>query len=697
MIKTIKRLLILVLSLSCSLNLPVIALGDNYSCKDIEIIFARGSGQKINDIDSQLLKHYLTSDLSRTFISYNFYELGEDPDSIYKYPAISVDNFFVSAGAFLSGGDAYAFGESVKTGSLELKNRIDTVSRRCLNTRFILVGYSQGATVITTSLNQISPTKILYVATLGDPKLRLPEGYGSNPPACRGINLSEYRAHVPDCRVFEGSLRGLYPYRPYNYYNIVGAWCNQSDFVCGSEVNTSAIDIFDLEKTSKNLIHGHVDYTQNGSYSQISSKIMQKLKSPFKHKFEDNTSFNKRDTVILFDSTGSMSNLIGNYKSEALKLARSSLSHNGRIALYEYRDLNTSDPNTEFAYRKLCDFSCNLSDFKAKLDNIRVDGGGDLRESALYAMKQSMQELNWRNGATKSLILITDAPFHNPDLDGTTIEDVVKISLSIDPVNIFIVSPSSNNPDFNRLSELTNGKFFNNISDIPLSSNFILRRPSLSLNRESYEGYLGEEFYFEAVTDSEHIDHFEWDLDADGIFELSTITPSVSKIYQQATSGFIQVKIVDQNQYTNTMSARLSVKTLATESPENLNSTSNPAEQSEPSVSDLILMHNPDRSVSLSFQYGAHTTYAIINLNDGLFKITNATNLKIKDLDNLENIEVTITPISNIGKRGIPVTTKLKNKFYLGTTSQSFTMISQTRSETLPKTLKIKAPNAGVR
>ncbi len=52
---------------------------------------------------------------------------------------------------------------------------------------------------------------------------------------------------------------------------------------------------------------------------------------------------------------------------------------------------------------------------------------------------------------------------------------------------------------------------------------------------------------------------YDWDLDADGVFELQTSTPVVQKIYQAPLSGYIQVRVIDQNNYSSTMSARLKV------------------------------------------------------------------------------------------------------------------------------------------
>ena len=86
------------------------------------------------------------------------------------------------------------------------------------------------------------------------------------------------------------------------------------------------------------------------------------------------------DTAIVIDSTGSMRGLINKYKSEALRLTKETLDSGGRVALYDYRDLNDN-----YAPKEHCNFlTCDLETVENALDNLEVGGGGgDTPESLL--------------------------------------------------------------------------------------------------------------------------------------------------------------------------------------------------------------------------------------------------------------------------------------------------------------------------
>ena len=68
-----------------------------------------------------------------------------------------------------------------------------------------------------------------------------------------------------------------------------------------------------------------------------------------------------------------------------------------------------------------------------------------------------MRELNWKIGANKSLVVLTDADYHNPDRDGITEADVVTLSKSIDPVNFYILTTPEMASSYTSLATQTNG------------------------------------------------------------------------------------------------------------------------------------------------------------------------------------------------------------------------------------------------
>lgn len=440
----VRKLVLAVVVVSTYLLTPVGYIYNTHaiSCPDMKIIFARGSGQErwIGQ-DFINFKDELTEKLKLTSLKYDFLDL--------DYPAIGVADILVLFSTFVSGGEAYGFGESVDLG---VKKLISEVSS-CSATKFIIAGYSQGAMVVSKAIQIINPEKIIYAATFGDPKIYLPEGAGLIPSACNGKNLSNYRIYVPDCRVYEGLLGGYNPYQPDGYADKLGTWCNHTDIFCSTHFS----------------VKSHTSYVADGLYADASKVIFDKITKAFGIL---NNHVSLHDTAILIDSTGSMDGLIEDYKTEALNLAEKTLASGGRVALFDYRDLDDPYEVTEH-----CNFeNCTLESFKTGLDEIVVEGGGDVPESLLSSGFNMMKRLNWKHGSTKSVVVLTDADYHEPDLDGTTFADVVALSKSIDPVNFYIITPEETMDFYNDLANATGGAVVNSASDLSLLTNEIMTR-----------------------------------------------------------------------------------------------------------------------------------------------------------------------------------------------------------------------------
>lgn len=413
-------------------------------CKDLKIIFVRGSGESYQTSESYTAwRDTISAKLATTSLTYDFIDL--------DYPAVPVglDHFTTSLGALVSGGDSYEFGDSVNNGSTKLISLVN--HEPCKNTKFILGGYSQGAMVVSKSLPILNSDRIIYAATFGDPKIYLPEGYGLFPDACKNQNLSNYRMYVPDCFAYKGLLGSYEPYQPTAYLDKLGTWCNKADIFCSSHFNAD----------------NHTAYVSDQLYEDASRVIFAKISNYF---HLETRTISPHDTAILIDSTGSMSDLIDSYKKEALRLAAETLESGGRVALYDYRDLK--DPYEPVEH---CNFdTCTLDSFTAGLAEITTENGGDAPESLLSASLHIMKKLNWRYGATKSVVVLTDAGYHNPDLDGTTFDDVVSLSHSIDPVNFYIITDGYT--DSTSLATATDGLAITDPANFSPSTDRIMER-----------------------------------------------------------------------------------------------------------------------------------------------------------------------------------------------------------------------------
>lgn len=680
--------------MSCGFNLisiPSFAQSGDQSnnCDDVRFIFARGSGETINGPSMTAWREEIISAIGETTadFSYSFYELGSQPQDDYQYPAVAVSDslggYINLVGAYFSGGEAFQFGASVEEGINELRTYVASVSESCSQTKFVLGGYSQGAMVLSASLSSLDATKIVYVSTFGDPKLYLPEGKPTflgiipkTPDACLGLNLSSYRISVPDCRAYEGVLGSYRPYQPGAYAGKLGTWCNEKDIMCSSGASIS----------------DHTAYASSNLYRDAASVIARKLSRAFPNRvhWADALKNAKHNVAFVIDTTFSMSSMIDKYKTEAKKLAARVESDGGSVAMFEYRDLNEG-----FQTRQLCDFSCGLDELNSQIDSLVTKGGGsDIIESALSALLTAMNSLDWQPGATKSIILLTDAGYHIPDYDGTTFADVVQRSLEIDPVNIFVVTSekSSSNPHLQNLADATSGQVFAlGRTEPSITTEVILNRPVARLALSSYAGQVGDELYFDASASysaNSEIVRYDWDLDGDGDFELADSGSTISYVYNQETSHIIQVRVVDSLGSVSTMSAQVSI-------------TSEPVML--PIITNLEATPQPDDSILVTFESSGEKALLVTGeLVRGFVEIKNsAGSFTMHEVP--EDLAVTLIPYSAAGERGladsilIPATGNELPVPEVPKTPEAPKAPETTENEKFPETPEIpKAPNTGL-
>jgi hypothetical protein len=117
-----------------------------------------------------------------------------------------------------------------------------------------------------------------------------------------------------------------------------------------------------------------------------------------------------------------------------------------------------------------------LEIFQNELEQIITDGGGDEPESLLSASLKVMSSLNWKIGSTKSLVVLTDGGYLAPDRDGVAIADVIRLSKSIDPVNIYVITTHPEAEQFLNITEPTGGKTVTNFDELSLLTDYIMER-----------------------------------------------------------------------------------------------------------------------------------------------------------------------------------------------------------------------------
>ncbi len=414
------------------------------SCPSLRIVFARGSGgERWHDANYLSFKTAIETKLATVNLTYEFIDL--------DYPAVGVgiNRLGTTVGALVGAGNAYEFGNSVKAGIRNLNKLVN--SDACPNTKYVIGGYSQGAMVISKALPNLNPSKIIYAATFGDPWIYLPEGAGIMPAACKGKKLSDYRKYVPDCHAYKGLLGANVPYRTEALAGKVGTWCNKRDIFCSSHVNVS----------------DHLGYIADDLYNDASKLIFDKITRTFGL---SNQISSPHDTAILIDVSGS-TRLFDQYQGSLFAIVDETFLAGGRVAFYSYRG------SFDGGLVKYCDFnSCTPASIKVVFDQIRELYGGNCDNTLLDASFRTMSELDWKQGSTKSLVVLTEGNFLSPDRAGMSLDRVVKLSKRIDPVNFYIITKSELTEEYTELATQTNGMVVGDVEGASKLAEYIAAR-----------------------------------------------------------------------------------------------------------------------------------------------------------------------------------------------------------------------------
>jgi len=146
----------------------------------------------------------------------------------------------------------------------------------------------------------------------------------------------------------------------------------------------------------------------------------------------------KVDLVFAIDTTASM----GPYIAEAVAAANDVIDGlsgtNYRVGVVDYKD-GSNCTN----YRAVIDlpFSTSRTDIVAALSRLRskVFGGCDFPEDVLSGVQLAI-DFPWRDGVNKAIIVMGDAPGHDPEpSSGLTLASVIAAALAVDPAIVYPV------------------------------------------------------------------------------------------------------------------------------------------------------------------------------------------------------------------------------------------------------------------
>lgn len=124
------------------------------------------------------------------------------------------------------------------------------------------------------------------------------------------------------------------------------------------------------------------------------------------------------DVVFVFDSTGSMGEIILETKTRIRQLMKvvTYLVPDARLGLVTYRDLKKFDLDDYEYTTKGTSLTKDVKPLERFLRNVQAYGGGDIPEAVKEALDAAMHA-NWNQGAKRVIILFGDAP-PRPENDG---------------------------------------------------------------------------------------------------------------------------------------------------------------------------------------------------------------------------------------------------------------------------------------
>ncbi len=127
------------------------------------------------------------------------------------------------------------------------------------------------------------------------------------------------------------------------------------------------------------------------------------------------------DFSFVIDTTGSMWDDIGAVQANANQIIDCirATGVDYRFSIVAYRD--TWDV---YIARMVQEFTADTAQIISSLNTLSADGGGDTPE-AVYSGLMTSIGLNWRDGSIKNIILMGDAPSHDPDTNGYTLSSML--------------------------------------------------------------------------------------------------------------------------------------------------------------------------------------------------------------------------------------------------------------------------------
>jgi Mg-chelatase subunit ChlD len=538
---------------------PVETAAAAVDCKDVHVVWARGANLDPGAFD---FTTFVNLDLLPRIgapVTTSVYQLGVSPFNGKKYlPVNEIGLILELFSTVLS-----PYWDSVQTGKDEFSAYLTDRAAQCPNEVYILGGYSEGANVLGAGLFDLPQSvrdRIAFVALFGDPTLDtgnwvLPISPPIGPfvQACNGGKRLWIRGSI-ECMAAGGIFGGRSSYVPSDIQQRVGSWCRNHDTACtGSVVDLCTAICSGGE---------HYKYFDENSDSAFAAREAAVRLQTFvaAHSSSFDVSYDQfvsgqtgADLAIVFDTTGSMSSAIADAKTQATALAQkwTSLFANGRVGLVEFKD--QGDP---FVSRVDLALTNDASAFQTAVNGLSASGGGDTPEAQLSGIMTALDGMSWATGATKAVVVITDATGKDPEpITNFTRPSVDQHALQIDPVAIYGVNVSTIQSVADWMTPMATATagdvvtlapgqslsdalsvLFDSVHSNPVAK---LDSPLIAQTGTAVNFIAADSFDASATITS-----YKWDFDGNGTVDRTTATPTTSFTYSGEFHGTASVEVV---------------------------------------------------------------------------------------------------------------------------------------------------------
>lgn len=371
--------------------------GKTHTYGDGKLITNGWEGPKLK----QLLTAYAGTSFADGFDPESVPVLGIGYDGTTGFPAIKVEdnlNTDIFRNLIKSSGKGSLYASSV------MASFVKSQPIGC-NTKFIAVGYSQGAMAARQTAEASS--RVVGVVDFGDP-FQKPNSPGTTGEGSDGNGI-----------VRHWSTKDLQS-RLDKFYDLPAAksaFCHQGDPIC------SYSWLFGPGALAKN-IEPHTNYFDNSSEANLKGKELADLAHRYVTAPEPPKPTRKGlDVMFAIDTTGSMSPYINEAVANARSVAQRVLSSagTGRVGLVQYKD-----HGDDLVAKQVVPLTSTIGDFEDGLQSLGAYGGGDTPEAVYSGLVEALRA-DWSPTASRSVILIGDAPAHDPeDVTGYTASQLLK-------------------------------------------------------------------------------------------------------------------------------------------------------------------------------------------------------------------------------------------------------------------------------